>query len=79
MRFLSKKVGRNPKDITPGLWCNLIIDEDHGECDRLLETTYAKNYCLILPDEHFKKYGISHPLGEDTYGDGVLEILVSLD
>jgi len=64
----AKKAGRDPEDITPGLWCNLIIDEDHGECDRLLETTYAKNYCLILPDETFKKYGISHPLGENFYG-----------
>ena len=64
----AKKAGRDPDEITPGLWCNLIIDDEHGECDKLLETPFAKNYCLILPTENFKKYGINHPLGEDHYG-----------
>jgi phthiodiolone/phenolphthiodiolone dimycocerosates ketoreductase len=64
----AKKVGRDIGEITPGLWCNLIIDDEHGECDKLLETPYVKNYCLILPTEHFKKYGVNHPLGEDHYG-----------
>ena len=64
----AKKAGRDPDEITPGLWCNLIIDDEHGECDKLLETPFVKNYCLILPTEHFNKYGINHPLGEDHYG-----------
>ena len=64
----AKKAGRDPDEITPGLWCNLIIDDEHGECDKLLETPFAKNYCLILPTENFKKYGINHPLGENHYG-----------
>ena len=64
----AKKADRDPEEITPGLWCNLIIDDEHGECDKLLETPYAKNYCLILPTEHFNKYGVNHPLGENFYG-----------
>lgn len=64
----AKKAGRNPEEITPGLWCNIIIDEDHGECDRLLETAYVKNYSLILSNEHFEKFGTSHPFGKDFYG-----------
>lgn len=64
----AKKVGRNPEDITPGLWCNIIIDEDHSECDKLLESAYVKNYCLIQSNEYFEKFGISHPFGKDFYG-----------
>lgn len=64
----ARKTGRDVKDITNGLWCTLIIDEDHDVCDKLLESAYAKNYTLILPDEHFKRYGISHPLKEGMYG-----------
>jgi len=68
IRESAKKVGRNPDDITPGIWCNVIVDEDHGECDRLLETPFAKNYTLINASEQFEKYGISHPFGKDFYG-----------
>ena len=64
----AKKAGRNPEDITPGIWCNIIVDDDHGECDRLLETPFAKNYTLINSNEHFEKFGISHPFGKDFYG-----------
>ena len=64
----AKKAGRNPEDITPGIWCNIIVDEDHGECDRLLETPFAKNYTLINSNEHFEKFGVSHPFGKDFYG-----------
>lgn len=64
----AKKTGRDPEEITPALWCNLIIDDKHGECDRLLNTTFAKNYTLILPSEFFEKHGMSHPLGDDFYG-----------
>ncbi len=68
IQMSAKDAGRNSDDITPALWCNIIIDNEHEECDRLLETHYAKNYTLILPNEHFEQYGISHPLGKDFYG-----------
>ena len=68
IRNSAKKAGRNPDDITPGLWQNIIIDEDHNECDRLLETAFVKNYSLLQSNEYFKQFGISHPFGEDFYG-----------
>ncbi|MFX1374602.1 MAG: LLM class flavin-dependent oxidoreductase [Promethearchaeota archaeon] len=68
IRDSAKKAGRNPDDIIPGLWEIIITDEDHNECDRLLETVYAKNYTLLQSNEYFKRYGISHPLGEEFYG-----------
>jgi phthiodiolone/phenolphthiodiolone dimycocerosates ketoreductase len=64
----AKKAGRSIDEIIPGLWCLLIIDDDHSECDRLLETAYAKNYALVLHEDRFKKYGKEHPLGKDFYG-----------
>ncbi|MFX1259185.1 MAG: LLM class flavin-dependent oxidoreductase [Promethearchaeota archaeon] len=64
----AKQSGRNPNEIIPGLWSTLIIDDEHGECDDLLETPYAKNYCLLLPSERFKQFGVSHPLGKNFYG-----------
>ncbi|MHA1440167.1 MAG: LLM class flavin-dependent oxidoreductase [Promethearchaeota archaeon] len=64
----AKKAGRKKEDITPGLWCNLIIDEKHEECDRLLESIFAKNYTLVLSNEYFKQFGKMHPLGKDFYG-----------
>lgn len=64
----AQKANRNPEDITPGLWFTIIVDEDHSECDRMLKAAYAKNYTLILSDDEFQKYGVSHPLGKGMYG-----------
>ncbi len=64
----AKKAGRNPEEITPGLWTTLIIDEDHGVCDDLLESPYVKNYTLIQSNATFEEFGMSHPFGKDFYG-----------
>lgn len=68
IRESAKKAGRNPDDITPGFWCYSILDEDSEECHRLLETPLAKNFLLAKSDANFKRFGISHPLGENFYG-----------
>ena len=68
IRESAKKAGRNPDEITPALWSYAVLDEDHSECHRMLETPLAKNYMLTLPSEVFKRYGIQHPLGENFYG-----------
>ncbi len=68
IRDSARRVGRDVNSITPGLWSLLIIDEDHSECDRLLNTAYAKNYALVLHEDRFKMYNTSHPLGTNFYG-----------
>lgn len=68
IRESAKKANRNPEAITPALWSYAVLDEDHGECLKMLETPLAKNYMLTLPNEVFERYGVKHPLGENFYG-----------
>jgi len=68
IRETAKKAGRNLDEITPALWSYTVLDEDHDECLRMLETPLAKNYMLTLPNEVYERYGIHHPLGKDFYG-----------
>jgi phthiodiolone/phenolphthiodiolone dimycocerosates ketoreductase len=68
IRDSAKRADRNPDEITPALWCYTVLDEDHNECLRMLETPLAKNYMLTLPDEEFKRHNLRHPLGENFYG-----------
>ncbi len=68
IRESAKKAGRTQDEITPALWAYSVLDEDHSESLRMLESPLAKNYLLTLPSEIFERYGIQHPLGEDFYG-----------
>jgi len=68
IRDSAKRAGRDPGEITPGLYTYAILDEDHEECHRMLGTPMAKNFALILPPEMFKRYGVQHPFGENYYG-----------
>lgn len=64
----AKNHGRDQNEITPGIELLVITDEKHEECDRLVTQPLIKNQMLTMKDEDFKKYGISHPLGENFYG-----------
>lgn len=68
IRNAAKKAGRNPNDITPGLYSYIVIDEDHNTCDDLIGTPYVKNMLLTFPNSVYEEFGIKHPLGEDFYG-----------
>ncbi|TFF90014.1 MAG: LLM class flavin-dependent oxidoreductase [Promethearchaeota archaeon] len=64
----AKKAGRNPEDITPGLFTYLIIDEDHNVCDELLNSAVVKNQMLTMPPSLYEEYGVKHPFGDNFYG-----------
>jgi len=68
IRSSAKKAGRNPDDITPALYCYLIIDEDHNVCDDILESPVSKNQMLTMPPSVYKEYGTTHPFGDKFYG-----------
>lgn len=68
IRRSARKAGRTPDKITPALWTYAVLDEDHNDCLRLLDTPLAKNYLLTLPNEIFERYGMKHPLGKEFYG-----------
>ncbi len=73
IRNSAKKVGRNPDEITPALIVCIIVDEEREEVDKMLESPITKNNLLPLYNEDFKKYGMSHPLGENI--DRTLEYI----
>lgn len=62
------KAERDPKKITPAMWTYVIVEEEEGECLRLLDTIAAKAMAIILPSQVFEKLGHKHPLGEGFYG-----------
>ncbi|MHA1483563.1 MAG: LLM class flavin-dependent oxidoreductase, partial [Candidatus Heimdallarchaeaceae archaeon] len=64
----AKKEGRNPDEITPGIELAIIAGETREECDKMLESPLAKNQLLAGSSEHFQRYGISHPLGDNFRG-----------
>jgi len=68
IRDSAMKAGRDPDDITPALYASAVLDQDHEECHRMLETRMAKNSVLVLPPEIFERYGVQHPFGENFYG-----------
>lgn len=68
IRESARKAGRDPDEITPALWSYAVLDEDHNECLRMLETPLAKNYMLTFSNEAFERYGVQHPFGKNYYG-----------
>ncbi len=68
IRQSATEAGRDADEVTPALWAYTVIDEDHSECIRMLETPLAKNYMLTLPNEVFDRYGVQHPFGRSFYG-----------
>jgi phthiodiolone/phenolphthiodiolone dimycocerosates ketoreductase len=72
---IAKKEDRDPAKITPALFLYVIIDENKDECDKLLSSPLVKNLMLTCSDKNFKRYGSSHPFG-DNY-QGMLEYIPS--
>jgi len=64
----AKNEGRNPDQITPGIFFQTIIDENRDECDKMLDNPIVKNQMLTCSDEQFKRYGTTHPLGDNYHG-----------
>ncbi len=55
------------REFTAALWNWCILDEDESVCERLMNTDLAKAFALLLPDSEWKKYGYSHPFGDDFH------------
>lgn len=59
--------GRDPDDITAGMWAYTIIAEDHETSHRLLEHPMVKAFTLALHEEFFNSRGFEHPLGSGNH------------
>ncbi len=64
----AKKAGRDFDKITKGLYMSIIIDRDHDECLKVMDTPSIKAKALSTPAYVFEKYGLEHPFGKDFYG-----------
>jgi phthiodiolone/phenolphthiodiolone dimycocerosates ketoreductase len=64
----AKAVGRDPSEISRGMWAWTILDRNEDEVRRMLDSPFAKATALILPSETFEELGYDHPLGKKFYG-----------
>ncbi|MHA1364028.1 MAG: LLM class flavin-dependent oxidoreductase, partial [Candidatus Freyarchaeota archaeon] len=64
----ARKAGRDYDKITKALFASLIIDKDHNECIKIMQTPPIKARALASPWEVYEKYGYEHPLGKRFYG-----------
>ena len=60
--------GRDPQKITHGMWTWLITDPDKAECEKLLDSAFARSIALLAPSEIYEEDGYEHPLGRGFYG-----------
>jgi phthiodiolone/phenolphthiodiolone dimycocerosates ketoreductase len=59
--------GRDPDDITAGMWAYTIIAEDHETAHRLLSHPMVRAFTLALHEEFFTRRGYEHPLGSGNH------------
>lgn len=60
--------GRDPSDLTAGLFASVIIGESEEECLEIMDTPAIKSRCITIPSDVWEKVGASHPLGENSHG-----------
>jgi len=60
----SKKLGRDPGEITKALFACLVIGENEEEVLRILRTPILRVHALLLPSEMYEMKGFKHPFGK---------------
>ncbi|HEY5579009.1 MAG TPA: LLM class flavin-dependent oxidoreductase [Acidimicrobiia bacterium] len=68
IRKSAAEVGRDPEKITAGLSLYVIAGKTEGEARRLLHHRSVRYLALLVPDYVWKKYGVTHPLGDGFRG-----------
>jgi phthiodiolone/phenolphthiodiolone dimycocerosates ketoreductase len=68
IRTAARKIGRDPDEITPALYCLTISDEETEVCREILNHPLIKTFAFPKTDEDFKPYGVNHPFGENFAG-----------
>ncbi len=59
----AREAGRSPEEITPAMWCYVVIDKEAEECKRVLASPMIKAFALTLPYQAYEEAGYQHPLG----------------
>jgi phthiodiolone/phenolphthiodiolone dimycocerosates ketoreductase len=58
-----KRLNRDHIPFTGGIWSWVILDSDHEECHRIMNSPLGRFYALMLPPERWEEMGLKHPLG----------------
>jgi phthiodiolone/phenolphthiodiolone dimycocerosates ketoreductase len=75
VRAGATKAGRDPDDITAGMWAYTVVASDDETARRIVCHPMIKAFTLALPESFFNARGHPHPLGEGT--NGFLEYIPS--
>jgi phthiodiolone/phenolphthiodiolone dimycocerosates ketoreductase len=68
VRSAALAAGRDPDDLTAGMWAFTVVAEDHEAAHRIVEHPLVKAFAIALQDEFYAKRGHTHPLGAGTHG-----------
>jgi phthiodiolone/phenolphthiodiolone dimycocerosates ketoreductase len=60
-------VGRDPDEVTAGMWAYTIIASDHDTAHALLSHPMVRAFTLALHEDFFKARGFEHPLGAGNH------------
>ena len=64
VRDSAKRAGRDPNEITPGLYVYVIIGREHEECHKLFKAPLIRAWTLTAPSWLYEKCGFEHPFGK---------------
>ncbi len=63
----AKSAGRDPGELTAGMWSYTVVAEDHEAAHRIIEHPMVKAFVLALSAEFFEERGAEHPLGAGNH------------
>jgi phthiodiolone/phenolphthiodiolone dimycocerosates ketoreductase len=64
----ARAAGRDPAAITPSLQAYLVVAPSEREARAMLDTKLIRFFGLLIPAEHWRKLGLTHPFGEGFRG-----------
>lgn len=59
-----KEFNRDHLPFTGSLWAWMVLDSDHEECHRIMNSHLGRFYALMLPPSTWKELGFDHPFGD---------------
>jgi phthiodiolone/phenolphthiodiolone dimycocerosates ketoreductase len=73
VRAAAREAGRDPDAIMPSLQPYVIVARTEKEARRLMDEKVIRFFGLLVPAEHWRRLGYTHPFGDDFRG--ILEFL----
>jgi phthiodiolone/phenolphthiodiolone dimycocerosates ketoreductase len=70
IRSASADAGRGPEEVRAGNFVWMVIDEDRGRAERMLDSLLLRLIALTAPTSEYERAGSEHPLGS---GWGLLD------